>query len=154
MLPGIDDGPKHMPKSLDIARVAYANGTRVMIATPHKLDVNINSSIDHIRTLMAEFQHQLKLNNIGLEILLGMENHIDPSLPQDFKDGKALAPLRVKGKTTKTGTFINFIPSKEVFSDTKFSSSTLQKRMRELAFLNKGLCINLLDKTGKKEKEY
>ena len=72
----------------------------------------------------------------------------------EFKDGKALAPLKVKGKTTKTGTFINFIPSKEVFSDTKFSSSTLQKRMRELAFLNKGLCINLLDKTEKKEKEY
>ena len=90
MLPGIDDGPKHMPKSVDIARVAYANGTRVMIATPHKLDVNIKSSINHIRKLVAEFQHQLKLNNIGLEILLGMENHIDPSLPQDFKDGKAL----------------------------------------------------------------
>ena len=44
--------------------------------------------------------------------------------------------------------------SKEVFSDTKFSSSILQKRMRELAFLNKGLSIILLDKSGKKEKEY
>ena len=72
----------------------------------------------------------------------------------EFKDGKALSPLKVKGKTNKTGTFINFLPSREVFSDTKFSSSTLQKRMRELAFLNKGLCIILVDKTGKKEKEY
>jgi len=40
-----------------------------------------------------------------------------------------------------------------VFSDTKFSSSILQKRMRQLAFLNKGLCIILVDKTEKKEKE-
>ena len=72
----------------------------------------------------------------------------------EFKDGKALFPLKVKGKTNKTGTLINFIPSKEVFSNTKFSSSTLQKRMRELAFLNKGLNIKLVDKTGKKEKEY
>ncbi len=72
----------------------------------------------------------------------------------EFKDGKALAPLKTKGKTNKTGTLINFLPSKEVFSDTKFSSSTLQKRMRELAFLNKGLSIILLDKSGKKDKEY
>ena len=72
----------------------------------------------------------------------------------EFKDGKALSPLKSKGKTNKTGTLINFLPSKEVFSDTKFVSSILQKRMRELAFLNKGLSINLVDKTGKKEKEY
>ncbi len=72
----------------------------------------------------------------------------------EFKDGKALSPLKAKGKTSKTGTLIKFLPSKEVFSNTKFSSATLQKRMRELAFLNKGLSINLLDKTGKKEKEY
>ncbi len=72
----------------------------------------------------------------------------------EFKDGKALAPLKVKGKTNKTGTHINFLPSKSVFSLTKFSSSILQKRMRELAFLNKGLSIILVDKTVKKEKEY
>jgi DNA gyrase subunit B len=72
----------------------------------------------------------------------------------EFKDGKALSPLKVKGKTNKKGTLINFLPSREVFSQTKFSSTTLQKRMRELAFLNKSLSINLVDKTGKKEKEY
>ncbi len=72
----------------------------------------------------------------------------------EFKDGKTISPLKAKGKTNKTGTLINFLPSKEVFSDTKFNSSILQKRMRELAFLNKGLCIILVDKTTKKEKEY
>ena len=72
----------------------------------------------------------------------------------EFKDGRALFPLKVKGKTNKTGTLINFMPSKEVFSNTKFNSIILQKRMSELAFLNKGLSIKLVDKTGKKEKEY
>ena len=72
----------------------------------------------------------------------------------EFKDGKALSPLKVRGKTNKNGTFINFLPSKNVFSLTKFSASILQKRMRELAFLNKGLNITLLDQTGKKEKVY
>ena len=41
---------------------------------------------------------------------------------------------------------------KEVFSSTKFDVKVLQKRMQELAFLNKGLSINLYDRTGKKEK--
>ena len=72
----------------------------------------------------------------------------------EFKDGKVLAPLKAKSKTSKTGTYINFLPSREVFSATKFSSSILLKRMRELAFLNKGLSIVLIDKTSKKEKEY
>ena len=72
----------------------------------------------------------------------------------EFKNGKAISPLKTKGKSNKTGTLINFIPSKEVFSDINFSSTILQKRMRELAFLNKGLSIILLDKSGKKEKEF
>jgi len=72
----------------------------------------------------------------------------------EFEDGKVISPLKTVGKTSKTGTLINFVPSKEVFSSTEFNSSTLQKRMRELAFLNKGLTITLLDKTGKKEKVY
>ena len=67
---------------------------------------------------------------------------------------KTLKVRKVKGKTNKTVTLINFLPSKEVFSNTKFNSSTLQKRMRELAFLNKGLSINLVDKSENKEKEY
>jgi len=72
----------------------------------------------------------------------------------EFKNGKAVSQLKVVGKTNKTGTMINFVPSKEVFSSINFSSTILQKRMRELAFLNKGLNITLLDKSGKKEKEY
>ena len=72
----------------------------------------------------------------------------------EFKDGKAIAPLKAIGKTSKTGTLINFIPSKEIFSSVNFNSSILQKRMRELAFLNKGLTITLSDNSSKKNKEY
>ena len=72
----------------------------------------------------------------------------------EFKDGKTISPLKIVGKTNKTGTFINFIPSKEIFSSIQFRASILQKRMRELAFLNKGLTIVLLDNSGKKGKEY
>ena len=72
----------------------------------------------------------------------------------EFKDGKAISPLRVVGKSNKNGTLINFLPSKEIFSSTTFSSSIIQKRMRELAYLNRGLSISIIDKTGSKPKEF
>ena len=71
-----------------------------------------------------------------------------------FKNGNTLKPLKQIGKTKKRGTRINFLPSKEIFSSTKFSASTIEKRIRELAFLNKGICVKLLDQTSKKEKEF
>ena len=58
------------------------------------------------------------------------------------------------GPPKKKGTKINFLPSAEIFSSTSFSSNILQKRLRELAFLNKGVSINLFDETGTKTKEY
>tara|TARA_Y100000590_G_scaffold202198_1_gene229706 strand:+ start:1673 stop:3748 length:2076 start_codon:yes stop_codon:yes gene_type:complete len=101
------------------------------------------------------------LHGVGVSVVNALSERLTLKIFRDkkeyfveFRDGQAKFPLKVKGKTNKTGTFINFLPSREVFSDTKFSSTTLQKRMRELAFLNKGLSIILLDKTGKKEKEY
>jgi len=101
------------------------------------------------------------LHGVGVSVVNALSEKLTLRIFRDkkeyfieFRDGKALSPLKAKGKTSKTGTLINFLPSRQVFSDTKFSSSTLQKRMRELAFLNKGLSINLLDKTGKKEKQY
>ena len=97
------------------------------------------------------------LHGVGVSVVNALSEKLTLRIFRDkreyfieFKDGKALSPLKAKGKTSKTGTLINFLPSKQVFSDTKFSSSILQKRMRELAFLNKGLTIILIDKTGKK----
>ncbi len=101
------------------------------------------------------------LHGVGVSVVNALSEKLILKIYRDnkeyfveFRDGKAVAPLKIKGKSNKNGTFINFTPSKDVFSQTKFSSSTLQKRMRELAFLNKGLSIILVDKTGKKEKEY
>ena len=101
------------------------------------------------------------LHGVGVSVVNALSEKLTLSIFRDkkeyfieFKDGKALAPLKAKSKTNKTGTYINFLPSREVFSATKFSSSILLKRMRELAFLNKGLSIVLIDKTSKKEKEY
>ena len=60
--------------------------------------------------------------------------------------------LKVIGKSKETGTKITFLPSKEIFSSIKFSANILIKRMRELAFLNKGIKITFIDASQKKEK--
>jgi len=101
------------------------------------------------------------LHGVGVSVVNALSEKLTLKIFRDkkeysveFENGKAISPLKAKGRTSKTGTFIKFLPSKTVFSQTKFSSTILQKRMRELAFLNKGLNIILLDNTGKKEKEY
>ena len=70
----------------------------------------------------------------------------------EFKNGDAKSPLRVVGKSKENGTKITFLPSKEVFSSIKFSGNIIIKRMRELAFLNRGIKITFIDGTNKKEK--
>ena len=66
-----------------------------------------------------------------------------------FKDGNSIKPLKKIGKTKKNGTRITFLPSKQIFSSIEFNSKTLEKRIRELAFLNKGISIKLIDNTQK-----
>ena len=70
----------------------------------------------------------------------------------EFKNGEAKAPLKVTGKSKNSGTQITFLPSKEIFSSIKFSGNILIKRMRELAFLNKGIKITFIDGSEKKDK--
>ena len=90
ILPGVDDGPTAFEDSIAIARIAAANGTRTMLATPHRKDVTELSSVQHIRELTAELQRRIREENISLTLTLGMENHIGYTLPDDAATGKAL----------------------------------------------------------------
>ena len=101
------------------------------------------------------------MHGVGVSVVNALSQKLKLTIYRDkkehyieFKDGKTLAPLKIVGKTNKTGSLINFLPSKEIFSSTKFSSSVIQKRMRELAYLNKGLKISIIDKSGSKHKEF
>ncbi len=101
------------------------------------------------------------LHGVGVSVVNALSEKLELNIYRDgkeysviFNNGNTLKPLKQVGKTKKRGTRINFLPSKEVFSSIKFSSAILEKRIRELAFLNKGICIKLLDQTHKKEKEF
>lgn len=63
-----------------------------------------------------------------------------------YESGIPVAPLTdTKQKTKKHGTFVHFMPDEAVFSTTEFQLSTISSRLRELAFLNKGIVINFTD---------
>ena len=99
------------------------------------------------------------LHGVGVSVVNALSEKLHLYIERDgkkhfieFINGEAKSPLKIIGKSKNTGTKINFLPSKDVFSSTKFSFAIIQKRMRELAFLNKGIKIILNDLTQKKIK--
>src|SRR5437016_7179175 len=67
---------------------------------------------------------------------------------QDYERGIPKGPLAKTGKSTKTGTKITFKPDGSIMDATEFNFDTLAQRLRQLAFLNKGLKITLADERG------
>ncbi len=64
---------------------------------------------------------------------------------QRYSRGNVLCPVTVIGETDITGTYVHFLPDKEIFEETVFEYDILKQRFRETAFLTKGLRINLKD---------
>jgi DNA gyrase subunit B len=80
-----------------------------------------------------------------LQLEIGRDGHV---WRQDYERGKPQAPL-AKGKATKaTGTTITFQPDPEIFDELEFDFQTLAERLRETAFLTRGLKIELVDERG------
>lgn len=70
----------------------------------------------------------------------------------EFNRGNVIAPLKVTGQSTHTGTRVHFLASEETFGLVEFHFDILAKRIRELSFLNNGVAIELVDKrSGKSE---
>ena len=99
------------------------------------------------------------LHGVGVSVVNALSKKLELYIERDgkkhfveFVNGEAKTPLKITGNSKNTGTKINFLPSDKIFSFTKFSFLIIQKRMRELAFLNKGIKIILNDLTQKKIK--
>ena len=90
ILPGVDDGAVTPEDTLAMSRVAADTGTKVVLATPHRKDVTEESSVAHIRALIADMDAQNRAHGVELSLVLGMENHLDSDLPAEIEAGRAL----------------------------------------------------------------
>ena len=97
------------------------------------------------------------LHGVGVSVVNALSEWLELEVKRDgsvyqqrYERGNPVSPLTVVGKTKKRGTKITFRPDSEIFEDTEFSFDTLAHRLREMAFLNKGLEISMADeRTGK-----
>lgn len=83
----------------------------------------------------------------ALSIKLVATIHRDGKIyQQEYSQGKPVTEVAVIGETDRTGTIIHFKPDAEIFNTLEYSYEILSTRMRELAFLNKGISLNITDK--------
>ncbi|WMI67945.1 DNA topoisomerase (ATP-hydrolyzing) subunit B [Mangrovimonas sp. YM274] len=100
------------------------------------------------------------LHGVGVSCVNALSEHLKATVyrdgkiwEQEYERGKSLYPVKTIGETELRGTVVTFKPDPTIFQQTlEYSYDTLASRMRELAYLNKGITIHLLDKRNKDEK--
>ncbi len=98
------------------------------------------------------------LHGVGVSVVNALSDWLEVEVKRDgkvyhqrYERGKTVSKLTVIGKSTHTGTKVTFKPDKTIFNKIDFSYDILSQRLRELAFLNKGLKIKLADERTDKE---
>lgn len=100
------------------------------------------------------------LHGVGISVVNALSEWLELEIWQDgqvfeqrYERGKPNAPLNATGKTKRRGTKVRFKPDGQIFETLEFSFDVLAQRLRELAFLNKGLAITLRDERKEPAKE-
>lgn len=94
------------------------------------------------------------LHGVGVSVVNALSTHLKATVfregkiwEQEYERGKTMYPVRPVGESNETGTVVTFLPDPQIFEQTtEFTYDILAARMRELAFLNKGITISLTDK--------
>lgn len=100
------------------------------------------------------------LHGVGASVVNALSTHMEVEIrrngkvyKQTYERGKTTSPLTEIGTSKHTGSKSTFWPDPEIFDDTEFDYGTLEYRLREMAFLNKGIKITLKDEREGKERE-
>jgi DNA gyrase subunit B len=101
------------------------------------------------------------LHGVGVSVVNALSERLELEIRRDskvyrqtYERGKVASPLTEVGSTDKTGTTITFKPDPGIFETLDFSYDSLSQRFRELAFLNPGITISLIDERDAKDKEF
>ncbi len=98
------------------------------------------------------------LHGVGVSCVNALSRHLEALVhregkiwKQEYSQGKALYPVKEAGTVEGTGTIVTFFPDPEIFEVLDYNYDTLAGRMRELAYLNKGITVTLTDERTKNE---
>jgi DNA gyrase subunit B len=101
------------------------------------------------------------LHGVGVSVVNALSDWLELEIQRDgavweqsYEKGKPTSKLKQTGKTRKTGTKVTFHADPSIFEKTTYSYDTLATRLREYAFLNKGLKITLTDERTEKSAEF
>jgi DNA gyrase subunit B len=101
------------------------------------------------------------LHGVGVSVVNALSEKLQVEIwkegkryTQEYKRGKPLAPLKEDGETDKQGTMVRFYPDAQIFEIVELRFEVLSSRFRELAFLNKGLRIDVSDERTDEEASY
>jgi len=101
------------------------------------------------------------LHGVGVSVVNALSEFLQVEIRRDgkvyyqrYERGQPKTPLMVKGETQKRGTRVTFKPDSLIFTDTEISFDILAQRLRELAFLNRGVRIDLIDDRIPRERSF
>ncbi len=169
--------------SVDEAQAGFASAIQVTIHTDNSVTVEDDgrgipvdlhkgegrSAAEVILTELhsgGKFDHNVYkvsggLHGVGLSVVNALSELLEIEIKRDgqvwfqtYKRGKPEGTIEATGQTRKSGTRIRFVPDSEIFTQTEFSYDTLATRLREQAFLNKGIRILLADERADKQAEF
>ena len=100
------------------------------------------------------------LHGVGASVVNALSEWLEVTIHQNGKQykqryerGKVVSPLKEDGVSERTGTKVTFLPDSQIFEDTVYDYSVLRQRLREMAFLTKGIKIHLHDEREGQEKD-
>ena len=169
--------------SVDEAMAGHGNNIEITVHSDNSVTVNDNGRgipVDMhktekkpavevaLTTLHAggKFDHRTYkvsggLHGVGVSVVNALSEWLEVEVRRDgkvhhqrYERGKTKTKLAVIGKASNTGTKVTFKADREIFGKTDYSFETLANRLRELAFLNKGLKILLVDERSDKTQEF
>ncbi len=169
--------------SVDEAMAGYCNIVKIVVHTDNSVSVEDNGrgipvgihrteGVPAVEVVLTKLHAGGKFDNdsykvsgglhgVGVSVVNALSERLEVEIYQDgkiyyqeFEKGQKISELSVVGETEKKGTKIHFLPDDTIFNTIEFTYDILARRMRELAFLNAGLRIQLEDERSDKKDDF